>query len=324
MRRLLALGIGAAAGFGLLWFVVGKADWAEVGATFRVLGWGIALVVLYRFFNLALDAAGWWRVLSSLGRVSFFRIFSARWVGESVNTLLPVLQVGGDIVRARMATRMGFAWNDAGASIVIDFTAGLASQFLFTILGVVALAAMRPADDSALAWALLLVAAGAVLTVFYLIQRYGFFSLVARFAKGLLGTGTWARSLDESVDSLYRDRRAVFVCIFWRLSSWMAHVGEVWLVVAFMERPIGLLACLAIESLSYAARSAAFAIPGAVGVQEGGVVAIGLLVGLDMETALALALVKRVREVALGLPGLAIWAVSERESLIGILGRGRR
>ena len=58
-------------------------------------------------------------------------------------------------------------------------------------------------------------------------------------------------------------------------------------------------------------RTAGFAIPGSLGVQEGGTVLICGIVGIGPESALELALLKRVREVALGLPGLLAWHRTE-------------
>ena len=47
--------------------------------------------------------------------------------------------------------------------------------------------------------------------------------------------------------------------------------------------------------------------PGALGAQEAGLVLFGAMFGLSADQALAVALTKRVRELALGLPGLAAW-----------------
>ena len=58
-------------------------------------------------------------------------------------------------------------------------------------------------------------------------------------------------------------------------------------------------------------RSAAFTVPGAIGVQEAGFVALGLVLGLDPSTALALGLIRRARDLALGLPALAVWSAIE-------------
>ena len=61
---------------------------------------------------------------------------------------------------------------------------------------------------------------------------------------------------------------------------------------------------LLLESLGQAVRGAAFAVPGALGVQETGYVLLAPLAGLTPDVALALSLAKRVRELLLGLPGL--------------------
>ena len=61
-----------------------------------------------------------------------------------------------------------------------------------------------------------------------------------------------------------------------------------------------------------AIRGAAFAVPGALGVQEGGYVLLASLVGLPSHAGLALSLGKRTREILLGLPGLLYLHLSER------------
>ena len=56
---------------------------------------------------------------------------------------------------------------------------------------------------------------------------------------------------------------------------------------------------------------AAFFIPGGLGVQEAGYLLFGLIYGLPPDQGLALSLVKRLREVLLGLPGLLAWQMIE-------------
>jgi hypothetical protein len=86
-----------------------------------------------------------------------------------------------------------------------------------------------------------------------------------------------------------------------------------------MSQPAGLREALLLEGLGQAVRSAAFAVPGALGVQEGGYVLIGGMFGLSPQLALALSLIKRVRELLLGLPGLAAWQLLEGRRLwVGI------
>jgi uncharacterized membrane protein YbhN (UPF0104 family) len=65
-----------------------------------------------------------------------------------------------------------------------------------------------------------------------------------------------------------------------------------------------------------AVRSVAFAVPGALGVQEGAYVVIGLLFGLSPQDALALSLLKRARDLVIGAPALVIWQVMEGRRLL--------
>jgi hypothetical protein len=66
-----------------------------------------------------------------------------------------------------------------------------------------------------------------------------------------------------------------------------------------------------IEALIQAISSAAFVVPGALGVQEGGFLVLGAAVGLDGGAALALATARRLRDVVVFFPGLVAWHWTE-------------
>ena len=72
--------------------------------------------------------------------------------------------------------------------------------------------------------------------------------------------------------------------------------------------PVSWSDALVLESLGQAIRGAAFAIPGSLGVQEGGYLLLAPLAGLPPEAALALSLAKRAREVLLGRAGPGVFA----------------
>ena len=87
------------------------------------------------------------------------------------------------------------------------------------------------------------------------------------------------------------------------MAGWVVGVAEVLIVFAFMGNPISVAEALVIESLLHAIRGAAFAIPGALGAQEGGLVLLCAAFGIPPEQAIALSLVKRAADLALGVPG---------------------
>ena len=70
-----------------------------------------------------------------------------------------------------------------------------------------------------------------------------------------------------------------------------------------------------LESLGQAARSAGFMVPGGLGIQEGGFLLIGSHIGLTPELALSLSLIKRGRELIIGIPGLIAWQIAEGRGL---------
>jgi len=57
-------------------------------------------------------------------------------------------------------------------------------------------------------------------------------------------------------------------------------------------------------------------VPGALGILEGSSIVFGALFGLPAQTALTISLAKRVRELALGLPGLTVWQWVEGHRLL--------
>jgi hypothetical protein len=73
---------------------------------------------------------------------------------------------------------------------------------------------------------------------------------------------------------------------------------------------------LAMESLIYLLRSAAFFVPGAIGVMEGGYVLLGPMLGLPAEIALSVALIKRGRDLAIGMAAICAWQVLEGRRLL--------
>ena len=91
-----------------------------------------------------------------------------------------------------------------------------------------------------------------------------------------------------------------------------------------MGAEISIWSALSIESLIFTLRSVAFAIPGAIGVQEAAYALAAPLFGLPPETALALSLAKRARDLSLGLPTLLAWQISEARAVLRTVRKASR
>ena len=305
----LALGLGA---FTALLVYEGA---GQVRVTFSLAGWGVLLVAAFHLVPLLLDSAAISVVMQTPPPQR--RVARARWIGEAVNGLLPVAQMGGPMVMARLLARFGASRADAGAAVVVSTTQQMLSQAVFALIGMVALAAH--AGDRKLLYALLLGIGlfGANAIWFYSLQKRGLFARLARLLNRFSSGREWldfsggAEALDSAVQGAYARRGVGMTSFLLNMGGWLMGTGEVWLALYFLGHPVSLLDALMLESLGQAIRGIAFAIPGALGVQEGGYLLLGALIGLPPPAALALSLVKRARELLLGIPALVYWQMIE-------------
>jgi uncharacterized membrane protein YbhN (UPF0104 family) len=97
--------------------------------------------------------------------------------------------------------------------------------------------------------------------------------------------------------------------------SWALGAVEVALAAHYLGRSVTLAQAFIIESLGQAVKAVGFAVPGALGVQEGGLILVCGLFGITPVTAIALSLIKRLREIVLGVPGLLAWGWVELRRL---------
>jgi len=88
---------------------------------------------------------------------------------------------------------------------------------------------------------------------------------------------------------------------------WALGGLEAWVTLRLMGMPVTVIEALAIDSLVTSLRTFGFFMPAALGVQEAAYVLICGLFGLSPGHAMAFSLVRRARDVLLGLIGLAVW-----------------
>ena len=296
---------------------------SQVGAAFATAGWAIIAVVVYHFVvPVFLDAVAWWVLFPRSDRLPLRKLFWMRWVGESVSTLVPSAAVGGDIVRARLAAINGVPLPISAGSVLVDITLGVFTQAGFTMLGLALLvdatgqkSFVRPTLVGTLLG--ILAVAG-----FYFAQRVGMFRFLGLIVARLANSPEWqplvqsGETLDRAIRGLYARRRGVAMCCAWTILSLVGGSGEIWIALHALGLPATLVNALILQSMALTIRSAAFAVPGGLGVQEGGYLVVGNLLGIPGDAAFALSLIARMRELALGIPGLVVWQMIEGRRLL--------
>jgi len=261
---------------------------------------------------VVIDCGAWQCLLPRRDRPAFATMLPLRWISESINTTLPAAQIGGEVVRARLLQRRLDAPARGAASVAVDFCLSLLAQILFTLLGFVLLARISAAGWWPAAIAAISVPFFAIFSWEMLVRRRLLAALEGSMARiGQRRLAAALQRLGAALSLLAESRPALAWSLSLHVASWLGHAGEVWLTLWLMGAPTGLAEAVLLESLSLAARSAAFLIPSGWGAQEAALVALAGVTGLPAETALALGLVKRAREFAVGLPGLVAWGIAE-------------
>ncbi len=325
-RSTLALLLATLAGLAIAVVAIGQVGLAPVLAAVGRIGWpGFGALVAYSLVPLALLGAAWW-ACAPAPRPGPARFAWARTVREGATDVLPFAQFGGLLVGARALTSAGVGTADAWASMVADLSTELAAQLVFTLYGVGALAlALSGHGDAARLWPIIgvgVVASVSILSAFLAFQR-PMLRLAGGLAERVLpGAATTTTGVADALAVIYARRTGVAVAFALNLVAWIASAGGAWLALMLMHVPAALWAVLTIEALIFTLRSAAFIVPGALGLQEAAYALIGPIFGLDPATALGLSLIKRARDLAIGVPALLLWQAGESRRLLSRPRRG--
>ena len=305
--------LGFLAGAALSAWLLSKYGADRIFSLVGQAGWGLALVVLFHVVQIAASALAWRAITGPVRPQPALGIFMVmRWIREGINNLLPVAQIGGEFVVVRLLRARGVPLVGAIAGTAGDLTMEMVTQIVFTLFGLALLLALVGSGTVAHVVIIGLLVAAALATGLIAAQNFGVVGFIERGLSRLGAAAGWGGfgevvGLHEAITGLYRDPRRLLRAAGWHSISWLLGGFEICLALHVLGHDVGIGAGMVIESLGQALKAAGFAVPGALGVQEGGLIVVCGLFGLSPDLSIALSLVKRVREVALGLPGLLAW-----------------
>lgn len=308
----------AIAGIAAIVALIGYFGIGAVWHSLRAIGVrGFAAICVIHLILIAVMGLAWQALLPG---TPASKTIWARLLRDSAAEALPLSQVGGFVVGARVLSLFGVPAAVSTASTIVDVTLEFFAQLVYTALGLAVFVRLEPETRAAAPILIGLIVAGFVAAGFVVVQRHGF-ALFDRIA-GELGrawaerSAAGAAALHAALDAIYRRPFRLWVSGALHLACWIASAIEVWIALRLAGEPLSFMAVLAIESLLYAIRTAAFLVPQAVGVQEATYILIGASFGLTPDLALALSLLKRGRDLAIGLPAIGAWQTIESRRLL--------
>lgn len=289
--------------------------WFDAGQVLNVVvsvGWrGFALLSLWQAGLFVMLGTAWSIVLPG---VRLGVLIWGRMVRDAATTCLPFSPVGGYVLGARAITVRGVAWPTAAAGTVVDVTVELIGQFCFSVFGLLALLLLRPGSPLLAPVSVTLAVAGLSIGLIW--------HLRAAIGRGLRALGE--RLLGEWFDGqsarqgglgrvqteltrLYGKPRRLLLAGMLHLLGWFSTGVGTWISLRLLGWDANLVSIVALEALLDALVAATFIVPGSAGVQEAGYVGLGAAFGVPPDMALGVSLLRRARDLALGVPILLVF-----------------
>ena len=293
----------ALAGLALFAWFVQRAGAEEIARAFTKLGWFAPVVLLPFGLVYLLDTLGWRFAFGEVGvpGVGFGRLALIRWAGESINTVLPSAYIGGEAAKVQLLHKLGVPRMHSASSVVAGKTAQVLAQVVFIASGAVAGAANLPPQSPARAGMLTITALATLLVaLLFWLQRRGMFRTLTAIlpVRALTNRAERFRQLDDRIFDFYRkDRRHFALSTTAYFCGWMADTLEILLVSHLLGMPIDFSQALAVEAFISVAKALGIFVPGALGVQESGIVFLCYLFGLPPALGVSYAIIRRGREV---------------------------
>lgn len=291
----------------LLGWLLHRIDLAPLFARLGSLHPGMAVAAV-ALLMAQLLLAGWrWAMVARTIGAPLTREATIRLtlIGQFFNQTLPSA-IGGDAVRAWMAQREGMSLAKAISGVFADRLVALV--FLVAIVGATLPAFYARVDVPELRLGIAaLVAATAIGVVVLLVLG----PAVSR----LLRRHRWTQALGQLADDL----RAVMVSRGAppvMASALLVHLGvvtSVWLVARALAIDVGLLDCLVLVPPIVLVTTLPISIAG-WGVRESATVIGFGFVGVSAVDAVALSVVFGLMQIAIGLPGGAVWMMRRRDA----------
>jgi putative membrane protein len=310
----LSLALCGALGIGVIAVLAAHAGLAAVYGALDNVGWlGLAWVCMLQLGAMAFCAAAWKCVAEDTG---FLSCLTARFIRSGVSHLAGIIPAIGEVAGARALSLLGAPAGIAAASTVVDVALESLSQAIYTMIGLIPLVLVVHADELARWLGAIAVAIAPIFAVFLVIRRRGALMaaerVIVRIAR-MLGFSDAGANLDlaRNVLDIYERRRHLWLAFLLHLAGWFIGAVQLWAAAHALDRPLSAGEALAMQSLANAARGAFFFVPAGFGVQEGTFVLVGVVLGVDPASALALSLILRARDIVLGLPAIMLWYTAE-------------
>ena len=306
-RRPLVTRVLFVAGLGLFALLIWRVGLMSIGHVLLALGWSAFLVPAPHALYVLGETAGWWLAFARGGcPLPYGGLLRVTVAIKFIQGVTPSVSQAAELARIHWLRQAGVQLDVATASVVMAKTTTAAAELAFILVGVGALIGSVAIDPSAATWALVGIG----------VLALGLSVLLAWPWLGLLRPLDWLSTrlgivrvfldrhgaLLSSTEALHRqylvEQRARFLAsggVFF--VTWLLSAFETYVFLWMLGAPTTAFDALLVQAwLALVVRATAF-VPSNVGTLEAGALMVFAFLGLPARLALALALLRRARQL---------------------------
>lgn len=286
-----------------------------IGQLVLDIGWTLPLVWLPFALVIVCNTWGWWAAFLRHNRtILFSRLIRINISAQAIQLVTPSITQAGELLKIHLLRSAGVSLDVGAASVVAAKTTIVLTEVLFIGLGLPILPELLAIDSSlltSLTMGLLFITL--LLAGLLIWQRIGLFRPVIWLGRRL---NVLTVLIDRhegvltSTDGILREflgqRKRFSLSCLGHFLGWSAGAGEAWVFLLILGLPHDLPSALLVQIWLMIVNRLTSFVPGNIGTQEAGVVAIFAFLGLPPEQAMAFALLRRMRQVGWIVAGLAL------------------
>jgi uncharacterized protein (TIRG00374 family) len=283
--------------------------------------WAFPLVFVPYALVVVCETLGWGFAFPVGRSVPFRTLLRLTVAAKAIQFLTPSIMQAGEFMKVHLLRGSGVTVDVAVASVVIAKTTITVAELLFIALGLsvtLGYVAIEPAVVFPVTLALLVMAL--CLMVGLLFQRAGLFRplvFAGRFIPFLTGVidryEGFLSSTDRIIQGQLDEKRGFAWSCAWFFMGWAAGIVEVWMFVKILSVPADVPSVLFILVWSLVVTRLTMFIPGNLGAQEAATVMTFSFLGFSAESAMAFAVLRRLRQLAWMAASFACLTKTSRE-----------
>jgi 1L-myo-inositol 1-phosphate cytidylyltransferase len=309
------------AGLFLLVFLVMKIGAGAIFDQLARFGPWFLFIVGLAFLWLFLQACAWSIIQAAhFHPVPLRRLFRTKIISDSLNTLLPSANIGGDAARAFLI-KSHAPLKEGIPGVLVDKTIEAFAAALFLATGfLLGLTVVRLPSWMNVVAAICLAGTVAGIALFIVLQLKGALWTIDKVAKVFprvrrlaAGREHHIRDLDENICTVYKhlDARTAAATALHYVARVLGAV-EVYTIMKVLDAPLSAVQALFTSAGVTIINTAFFIVPGQFGVQESAHILVLRILGFSAALGLSLGVIRRIRKLATSAVGLVLYATHRR------------